>query len=264
MLIAQLSDLHYRLEGDRLFGQVDPHRALAAAIEHVRGLNPQPDVVILSGDLVNDGEAGEYAGLARMLRRLPMPVYAVPGNHDQRELTREHLAFTGVMPADGPLRFVVDDYPVRLICLDSLAEGVHSGRLGAEQIDWLNCELAAAPDRPTAIFLHHPPFRTGIGFMDEIMLEDAPALAEVVARHPQVGLVAAGHVHRVIQTRFAGTLAVTAPATSHQVVLALSPDIPVAWVGEPAGCLLHLWTQDAGIVSHLSPIGDFGGPQSFG
>ena len=102
MLIAQLSDLHYRLEGDRLQGRIDPHKALVDTIEHIRGLNPQPDVVILSGDLVNDGEAEEYAGLARLLRRLPAPVYAIPGNHDQRDLTREHLAFTGVMPQEGP------------------------------------------------------------------------------------------------------------------------------------------------------------------
>jgi 3',5'-cyclic AMP phosphodiesterase CpdA len=263
MLIAQISDLHLRTQGVRLFGSVDPFAALEEAVTHLNTLQPAPDVVIVSGDLVNDGGPEDYAALARLLQRLPMPIYAVPGNHDRRDLLREHLSFTGVLPEFGKLMFSVDDHPVRLIGLDTLVEGEHAGELGTDQLGWLDCELAAAPDRPTLMFLHHPPFLTGIGFMDRIPLKDTAALSDVVARHPQVGVVTAGHVHRAMQSRFAGTIAMTTPGTAHQVVLDLMPDSVDRWIAEPPACLLHLWSREAGFVSHLSYIGDHGSAQGF-
>jgi len=264
VLIAQITDLHYRVDGVRLFGAVDTHRALENAVRHLETLTPRPDVVIVTGDLVNDGGDEDYAALADLLGRLPMPVYPIPGNHDRRDLVRRHLSFTGVLPADGPLRYVVEDHPVRLVGLDTLVEGRDAGRLGDDQITWLDETLAAAPDRPTLIFLHHPPFRSGIGFMDAIMLEDADALAGVVARHGHIEAVACGHVHRAIQTRFAGTIAMIAPGTAHHVTLDIAENNAAAWIAEPPACLLHLWRPGSGIVSHVSYIGDHGPSVLFG
>ena len=264
MLIAQITDLHYRIDGVHLFGAVDAHGALENAVEHLKSLTPRPDAVLVTGDLVNDGGDEDYAALADLLRRLPMPVYPIPGNHDRRELMRRHLSFTGVLPAGGPLRYVVEDHPVRLVGLDTLVEGQEGGRIGDEQLGWLDETLAAAPDRPTLVFLHHPPFRTGIGFMDAIMLEDGKALADVVARHGQIEVVTCGHVHRAIQTRFAGTIAMIAPGIAHQVTLDIAESGPPAWIAEPPACLLHMWRPGGGIVSHVSYIGDHGPSVLFG
>ncbi|MCT8971570.1 phosphodiesterase [Microbaculum marinisediminis] len=258
MLIAQISDLHFRVRGVRLFGAVDTYGATQRAIDHLLALTPRPDAVIVTGDLVNDGADEDYAALADLFRRLPMPVYPIPGNHDRRELVRRHLSYTGVLPSVGPLRYAVEEHPVRLVGLDTLVEGADAGRLGGEQLDWLDGTLAAAPGTPTLLFLHHPPFATGIGFMDEILLEDWRALAAVVARHRQIEAVTCGHVHRPVQTRFAGTIASIAPGTAHQVTLDFGPDAPAAWIAEPPACLLHLWCPQAGLVSHVSYIGNYG------
>jgi 3',5'-cyclic AMP phosphodiesterase CpdA len=264
LLVAQISDLHFRARGVRLFGAVDAYGALENAVAHLNSLVPRPDAVIVTGDLVNDGGEEDYAQLAALLGRLTMPAYPIPGNHDRRELVRKHLSYTGVMPASGRLRYAVDDHPVRLIGLDTLVEGREAGQIGEEQLLWLDATLAACADQPTLVFLHHPPFKTGIGFMDKIMLEDADAFAGVVARHGQIALVTCGHVHRTVQTRFAGTVAMIAPGTAHQVTLDLKLGAPASWVAEPPACMLHLWVPGSGLVSHVSYIGDYGAPVLFG
>jgi 3',5'-cyclic AMP phosphodiesterase CpdA len=258
MLIAQLSDPHLAPDNVRLFGRLDTAGYLERAVAHLNAL--APDVVLITGDLTNDGDAPVYAALAAMLARLRAPFFVLPGNHDDRELTRAR--FSSHLPADGPLCYAIDRFPVRLIALDTLVAGEPWGRLGQDQLAWLDARLGAAPDRPTLVALHHPPFRTGIGHLDWSMLQDADALAAVIGRHPQVERVLCGHVHRSIQRRFAGTLAQSAPSCAHQTELVLGA-APATWICEPPAVLLHWWDPAAGLVSHVSMIGDYGPPGRF-
>ena len=89
------------------------------------------------------------------------------------------------------------------------------------------------------------------------MLRDAEALATVIGRHPQVERVLCGHVHRAIESRFAGTLAQSAPSCAHQAELVLG-EAPATWICEPPAVLLHWWSPEGGLVSHKSMIGDYG------
>ena len=86
--------------------------------------------------------------------------------------------------------------------------------LCAERLGWLDTALAAQLDRPTVILMHHPPFATGITYMDNFGLDNAARLAEIVVRHPQIERILCGHLHRTIERRFAGTVAGTAPSTA--------------------------------------------------
>ena len=133
----------------------------------------------------------------------------------------------------------------------------------AERLGWLAARLDEAPDRPTVLFMHHPPFATGIRHMDALGLAGAEALATLVARHPQVERVLCGHLHRPIQVRWAGTVASTAPSTAHQVVLDLADDAPATFAMEPPACQLHVWRPGTGLISHTSYIGRFDGPYPF-
>ena len=143
--------------------------------------------------------------------------------------------------------------------LDSLLPGEPGGRLDADQLAWLDAVLAAAPAAPTLVALHHPPFVTGIAHMDAMALAsaDAEALGAVIERHPQVERVLCGHLHRSISRRWRGTIAQIAPSVAHAVALDLRPDGPAAWTREPPGMLLHWWRPDAGLVTHLQPVGPF-------
>jgi 3',5'-cyclic-AMP phosphodiesterase len=263
MLIAQISDMHVLRAGARLFGVLDTFGALARCVEHVNRLSTRPDAVLVTGDMTNDGEAADYAALVELLDRLAMPYYPIPGNHDDRERTRGAFRHLGVLPATGPLHYTVEHLPVRLVALDTVVPGETHGHLGADQLSWLDATLRAAPDRPTIVFLHHPPFATGIDHMDAIRLADADALRAVITRHPQVERVACGHLHRAIQVRWAGTVAVTAPSPAHQVALTLGPGDAARWIAEPPGVLLHLWQDGVGVVTHVSYVGDHGSLQRF-
>jgi 3',5'-cyclic AMP phosphodiesterase CpdA len=257
MLIAQISDTHIKPEGALAYGRIDTSAFLARAVDHILHLDPRPDVVLATGDLVDGGTPGEYARLRHLLAPLPMPVYLIPGNHDDREALRQAFADRPYMPRDGFIQYVVDDGPLRLIAVDTLLPGKAGGRVDAERLGWLDARLAEAPAKPTMIFMHHPPFKTAIEYMDEIGLEGADAMAEIVRRHPQVERVVCGHLHRSIQSRWAGTLAMTAPGTAHQVGLDVRPAADLSLTLEPPGYALHLWRPDLGLVSHVANVGEF-------
>lgn len=259
MLIAQFSDCHIAAPGARsIRGVTDASESLARCVRHINGLDPRPDAVVGTGDLVHDGTPAAYAELRALLAPLTMPVYLLPGNHDDRDNLRTAFPGHDYLPREGFLHYTVEDLPLRLVCLDTVIPGEVGGEICAERRAWLAERLAEAPDRPTVIFMHHPPFAIGIRGMDAMGCAGAAELGELVSRHSQVERVLAGHVHRPAQIRWHGTLAATAPSTAAQLRLDLRPDAGPTFLPEPAACLLHLWRPGAGLVSHLSYIGDYG------
>jgi 3',5'-cyclic AMP phosphodiesterase CpdA len=187
-----------------------------------------------------------------------MPVYAIPGNHDNRALMLDVFGTQGTQPLAGFVQYVVDAWPVRLVALDTHVPGRDDGYLGAERLAWLDERLAEAPARPTVVFMHHPPFRTGLAIPDQIGLSDADELGAIIARHPQVERVVAGHLHMAILRRFAGTLAMTCPATGHTMLPDFSRPQRLAVLIEPPACLVHVWRDSTGLMTYTSLIGDHG------
>jgi 3',5'-cyclic-AMP phosphodiesterase len=262
-LIAQISDLHIKAGGRRSYGVVDTLGALRRVITRLNALEPRPDIVLITGDLVDFGTAEEYGTLREALLELLMPFYLVPGNHDDCEQLRQAFADHYYLPKRGRLHWTVETHPVRLIGLDSTIAGQHSGLLEPEQLEWLQTRLSEKPTRPTLVMLHHPPFPSGIGHMDRLGLVGAEELERVISRHDQVERVLCGHLHRPIQKRFGGTVACVCPGTSHQVVLDLRDEAPSRFTLEPAGYLLHMWDPTHGLVTHQGVMGEYPGPYPF-
>jgi 3',5'-cyclic AMP phosphodiesterase CpdA len=264
MLIAQLSDPHLRLEGQLLYDRIDTAGYLERAVAHVLKLDPRPDVVLMTGDLVEAGKPEEYARLRRLIAPLAMPVYLIPGNHDAREPLRAAFADKGYFPATGFLQYAVDGWPVRLIALDTLVEGKPHGALCEERLGWLAARLAEQPHKPTMLFMHHPPFDCGIETFDKSRLREGDdRLAALVGLHANVERAVCGHVHRPIQVRWAGTVASIAPGTAHQSTLDLHEHSTLTMMMEPPAIALHQWRPGTGLVTHVSYIGDYDGPKPF-
>jgi Icc protein len=264
LLVCQISDLHIKLPGRLSYRQVDCAAMLARCVQEILRLRQRPDLVIATGDLVDFGRAEEYAHLRQLLAPLPMPVYLIPGNHDERAALREAFPDHPYLRQWQPfVQYAIEDWPVRIVALDTLIPGQGGGELCEERLAWLERTLAAQPDKPTLVVMHHPPFATLIGHMDSQGLRDSDGLAKVIARHAQVERVLCGHIHRPIQARFGGTLASTCPSPAHQVALDLAPDAASAFIMEPPGFQLHAWKKGLGVVSHTAFIGDFAGPYPF-
>ena len=264
MLIAQLSDIHLRPEGELLFDHIDTASYLERAVTHVMRLDPRPDIAIMTGDLVEAGKPEEYANLRRLIAPLPMPVYVIPGNHDAREPLRAAFADKGYFPASGFLQYAVEGWPIRLIALDTLVEGKGHGELCAERLAWLEARLGEQPDKPTMLFMHHPPFDCGIETFDKSrLLDGGDRLPALVRRHGNIERATCGHVHRPIQVRWAGTMASIAPSTAHQATLDLHEHSRLTMMMEPPAIALHQWRPNTGLVTHVSYIGDFDGPKPF-
>jgi Icc protein len=265
MLIAQLTDCHVRPPGEIFADVVDTQAMLAAAVDAVLALSPRPDVVLLTGDLTNDGEPDAYAAIRPELARLPMPIYAIPGNHDDREAM---LALDGVVELGRatPFRQYTADLAdgLSLIALDSLVPGNAHGDICAERLAWLETALESTGDRPLLVMVHHPPGTTGIPFMDRIGLVASPGLELLVRRHAhRIQRIVCGHVHRPIFYRWQDAPVSVSPGVAHQVVLTLDDSEP-AFVMEPPGFHLHRWTRATGLVTHHVHIGDYPGPYRFG
>ena len=71
MRITHLSDLHFGHHDEQLA------EGLAADIAAQR-----PDIVVISGDFTQIGSRVEFEAARAFLDRLPVPFFAVPGNHD--------------------------------------------------------------------------------------------------------------------------------------------------------------------------------------
>ena len=264
MLIAQISDPHLRPAGQLYQGLVDSNALFAAALRQIAALDPRPDAVLLTGDVVDEGRDDEYAVARAMLAGLRPPLVAIPGNHDDREAFRRAFAHHAHLPASGPLHLVRDDLgPVRIVGLDVTVPGEHHGLVTPEAAAWLDAALARDPDRPTLVMMHQPPFATDVPYLDAYACREGQRLAEVVARRPAVDRVLCGHVHRFMALRFGGTMLCTAPSTASAIALRFAPDAEPASYLEPPGFLLHRWTPETGVVTHLVPIGSFPGPLPF-
>lgn len=264
MLIAQLTDLHLRPLGLPAYRVSETNMMTKRAFDMVAALQPRPDVVLITGDMTDCGLESEYQLLRSLLTRLPMPVFMIPGNHDRRDnLKRVFSDWPTIVSDPDFVQFVVDDFPVRLIGLDTVIAGESGGKLCERRLDFLEAALAGS-DRPSIIFLHHPPFECGIVHMDRIsLMEGGERLAEIVRANGKVERILCGHHHRPIETLFGGTICSIAPSVTHQVAFDLSEEHEGALVLEPPAFRLHRYRAETGTVSHMVYVERFPGPFPF-
>jgi len=264
--IAQISDLHIKLPGSLAYGRVDTAKALERCVAALNEFNPAPDFVVISGNLADTPTAGEYEYLSRLLTPLKLPFAGVPGNHDSRELMRAAFPSTRYAVASGPLNQEIEVGGLDLLLLDSSVHGKPHGELDGLTLQWLDATLAASPDRPALLFLHHPPFKAGIWHMDRQNLVNASELASIVRGHPRVQLIGTGHIHRAALTMFAGVPTTICPAPNHAVDLDLAELREPSFKVEPPAFHLHTWfpgERFGTLVTHQVPIGTFDGPHPF-
>jgi Icc protein len=247
-LVGHLTDTHVVPRGDTLLG-IDTVTHLEAAVDDMAHLDPRPDVVVVTGDVTARGEPEAYAVALDVLNRLELPLLVVPGNHDDRaafvDVFRPHLIDGGFVQE------VLDVGDIRLVAVDTLDEGHDGGLLSEERLAALADALDGAPGRPTVVCMHHPPFATGIEWMDDAALQGVTNFERLIAGHPQVGLIACGHIHRSIASNFAQARVAVGPSTAFEVHLDLGHDRGV--VAGPPAYALHRFDRGQW-VTHIARV----------
>jgi 3',5'-cyclic AMP phosphodiesterase CpdA len=249
MLIAQISDTHIlEKSSDQAVGASraeNLRRCIADINRH--GV----DLVIHTGDSVQNGEAEEYAHLREILADLEAPLYLIPGNRDRHGALRDALNHLSYLPRDGDfLHYVVEDHPIRLVALDSVVAEERKGVFCARRLAWLEETLAREPDKPTLLFMHHPPFDIEPHYVGGYRRpQEAEDLAAVVSRHPQVARLLCGHVHCLHRTAWGGTVATTMPSVAVDLRKAVDEVIEAAPL-----YLLHVASRERGLVSHTRVV----------
>jgi 3',5'-cyclic AMP phosphodiesterase CpdA len=257
VLIAQVSDLHIGFSGTPT-GGYNSHRLRVVVDRLVEGPN-RPGLLLMSGDMTEFGDVASYARLAQMVRDCPFPVAPMVGNHDMRAAMLE--AFPDCPGHDGFVQYALDIGDLRVLVLDTLEEGRHGGAFCETRAAWLAAELAAHPDRPTLIAMHHPPFESGIAWLDSDEREPwIGRFAEAVAGHGQIRGIVAGHLHRTIHALWEGIPVTVAGSTAATVALDLNPVDPdrpderAMITTELPVYALHRW-DGRRVVSHTESVG---------
>ncbi len=189
--ILQFTDTHLYAEEDGALLGINTQESLRAVLNLARQRHWPADLVLATGDLTHDASAQAYGRFVDLLEPLGLPVYCLPGNHDEALALRRHLDSRWVQ---APSQVLQEHW--QLCLLDTALPGSEGGRLGAAELERLQKQLEAHPDRHALICLHHQPVPVGSTWLDTMAVDNADALFDVLDRHPQVRGILWGHVHQ--------------------------------------------------------------------
>ena len=260
MLIAQITDLHLGFGGPD--GPDHNTSRFKEVIAHLQELSVKPDLLLLTGDLVETGQNWAYARVKQMCDPLNIPTFFTMGNHDDRSAF-EAVFNTGLMK-DGFLNYTIDKYDLRIIVLDTLEPGRHGAGFCETRASWLSERLAEQSERPTLIVMHHPPIDTGIGWLTASPDDEwVKRFGKIISGYENIVRILAGHIHRNIFQRFQDTIVTVSHAVAPRVSLDLAPIDPhvpdnrILLSDAIGGYTLHHWNGDV-LTTHpvQLPTGD--------
>ncbi len=211
----QISDTHLFEDPSTKLWDIAPDPMLDSAIESLSALERRPEFIIVSGDCSSDGSVASYHRLAEKVGKLGVPIYYIPGNHDDPE-TLSRVLCGKELPPHEKLTQSFEALGWHFILLDSSVPGEDGGALGDAQRAWLRTTLAAQPRTPTIVVVHHNPMPVGSAWLDPMTIADANALTAILDTSSQVRAVLFGHIHQVFETRRDGAQYLSAPSTFFQ------------------------------------------------
>ena len=262
--ILQITDPHVIAPPGLVSGQLNTPALMAAAIDSILADMEKYgviDAVLVTGDVTDDGALESFDWFRTQIERLELPYFLIPGNHDRRDLMRASFADQAFMPETGHINWMHDLPDLRLVGLDTLIPGQGSGILDQTTLEFLSDALRGRPDAPFLIAMHHPPFASGIRFMDELGLAGIEDLQRILHSAPNACRIICGHVHSMIVSTVGPATAIACPSISSHFKTDLRNDAPVGFMSGPTGYMLHDWND--GFCSTGIPLSKAQGPFPF-
>jgi Icc protein len=208
--LIQFTDTHLYGEADGKLRGVATYPALLAAIEHARARHWPCQAILATGDLVQDDPDG-YARFREVFAGLGVPVYCIPGNHDEPPAMARVL-HGAPFQLGGSARF--PGWVV--VMLDSFLAGKAQGRLSSASLAELDATLKAHVNLHALVCLHHHPVTMDSRWLDQVGLENPDEFFAVLDRHRNVRAVLWGHVHQTHAEERKGVKLLSTPSTCAQ------------------------------------------------
>lgn len=211
LLVAQITDTHLFAKAENRLLGLQTIESFKTVLKQLRNLERKPDLILLTGDLSQDGSVESYTTLQTLLKPFNIPTYWVPGNHDVPEVMAQVLKQEPVSPKKS---FHAGGW--HFLLLNSCVSGAVHGYIPSENLEWLDRQLGQSNGEPALIAFHHPPFLVGSDWMNDIGLTNADELFEVCDRHSHIKLVLFGHIHQEFNRRRNGVQYLGTPSTCIQ------------------------------------------------
>ena len=208
--IVQITDPHLRKEPDGTLLGMNTRESLDAVMDLVRENHPNPDVVLATGDIAQDGSVEAYRQFEQRMAFFKCPVYWFAGNHDSWPEMNQIIA--GTQAAEREFH----DRGWNLIFLDSAVPGKVHGFLQPKELDLLDRSLRAHPDEHALVCFHHHPIDIRCNWLNPIGLRNADAFFSVLDRYQQVKGVLWGHIHQELDEEREGVRMLATPSTCIQ------------------------------------------------
>ena len=210
--ILQITDTHlFAGETDTLLG-INTLHSYHAVLDAIVKQQLPADLIVATGDLVQDQSTRAYQRFTDGIAHLPAPCVWLPGNHDYQPSMAQELAAAGISPSKQVL--LGDQWQILL--LDSQVQSVPHGELSDDQLIWLDNCLAQQPDRHTVVMLHHHPLASGCTWLDQHSLRNSHMLAEVLTRYQNIEGILCGHIHQALDVMWNGIRMLATPSTCVQ------------------------------------------------
>jgi len=187
------------------------YSSLCSVLDHYRDNDWRADLVVVTGDLIQDDSAAAYEHFCQLLAALQLPVYSVPGNHDVRTLMREALS-------EPPFFYCtsVEAGDWLITGIDSCVTGQAGGHVEADELARMDNEITKSSASNVMVFLHHPPVDMGSKWLDSVGLDNGEEFLSRTAASGKVRLAIFGHVHQPYDAEHGGMSIVGTPSTCRQ------------------------------------------------
>lgn len=251
MLIAQITDTHIAGWGKKTFGVAPMAENLARCVAHINRLTPQPDVVLVTGDISNNGLRQELERAASILDNLHAPYYVIPGNHDDRAALASVFGHRACpTESENFINYVIEGYDIRLITVDSTIPNAPGGELDRSRLSWLEMQLEQDETRPTILFMHHPPVAFGVPETDIDGFIGTEALGDVIEKHDNIERILCGHIHLSALTQWRGVVVSAAPSIGMRLTIDLTLQQPSRYILEEPSYQLHYWSPEKNLITY--------------
>ncbi|MDH3282251.1 MAG: 3',5'-cyclic-AMP phosphodiesterase [Gammaproteobacteria bacterium] len=247
--VIQITDTHICGNPESLVLGIPTRQALNLVVEDIRAHYPSSDLLLVTGDLSQDGSLDSYRYLRRVLEGVSARVRCIPGNHDDRDMMG-HVLPADMVRMDEPVR--LDDW--RILLLDSVVTGAVHGAVSDDDLEKLESRLRDLDGRYALVTIHHPPIELGSRWMDGIRLRNGERLLALIERFAAVKILAWGHAHQDYAGRYAGIGIYGTPSTCFQFK-PRSADFELD--GLPPGYRVFDLAADGGFTTEVVRLSEF-------